>query len=366
MSMTISATYQREFLASFLDHVDPENRQREIRTVFTYLVERSIAANGQPIFIPVREIIESIVEDGPKTEEAAKTCMSRIHKAVRGFQMTKRGRSLPVRADFKWGNQAVAFTHNVGERDPVHADNRHDKAAVVTKFWMPYFEGKPARILYPEPLFFKDDRDTFLRNVKANSPEDRTLLQYVRPAGKLRPSHPYVPAGIVRAMLRLSCYFAAHDTLLEASPIRPGLRINERNENLIVLGTNATLALLSGLEVNAPQQKEGAKSPLKLRARPRPSATHRIEPALMTRRNHLFHRNIITVLDSYNSPAVEAVTRFLTSEAEMETLAGSFGSGSEFPKYCQADFDVVMRTSEIDDPDIDHVTVKKAHTLQGD
>ena len=311
--MTISATHQREFLAAFLDHVDPENRQREIRTVFTYLVERSIAANGQPIFIPVREIIESIVEDGPKTEEAAKTCMSRIRKAVRDFQMTKHGRNLPVRADFQWGNQAVTFTHNIGERDHMHPEDQDNKTALVTKFWMPYFEGKPARIFYPEPLFFGDERESFMRNIKANVPEECGALDYLRPAGKLKALHPYVPVGIVRAMLRLNAYFTAHDTHLEASPLRPGVRFNEHNENLIVLGTAATFGIVSGLEISPPQRAHAVKTALALRPRhrPRTDAKHYIEPALMTRCNHLFRRNIITVLDAHYSPAVEAITRFL-------------------------------------------------------
>jgi hypothetical protein len=367
MPTSPSATHQREFLAAFLKYADPEERQREMRAVFTYLVERSIAANGEPVFIPVRELIEK-VEGGPKTEEAAKTCMSRIRKTVRRFVMTKQGRNLSVRGDFQWGNQAVLFTHNIGERDLAHPEDHEDKAALVTKFWMPYFEGKPARVFYAEPLFFRDDRESSLRNIKANVPEERGALDYLRTAGKLKPVHPYVPVGIVRAMLRLNSYFAAHGTHLEASPLRPGVRLNERNENLIVLSTAATFGVVSGLEINAPPQPRTAEAALSLRPRqrPRPDATHYVEPALMTRRNHLFRRNIITVLNAHYSPAVEAITRFLTSEPEMETLAGSFEVNDEFPKYCQADFDVIMRTSEVDDADIDRVVLKAAHTLEGD
>lgn len=361
-----SAAHQREFLAAFFKHADPEERQREMRAVFTYLVERSIAAGDEPVFVPVRELIEK-VESGPKTEEAAKTCMSRIRKAVRRFVTTKQGRSLPVRGDFHWGNQAVTFTQNLGERDYTHPEEAYG-TAIVTKFWAPYFEGKPARVFYPEPLFFRDGRDSIVRNIRANVPEERDVLTYLRPSGKLTPAHPYVPVGIVRAMLRLNAYFTAHDTHLEASPLRPGVRFNERNENLIVLGTSATLAIVSTLEANAPQQQRDAKAPLNLRPRPKPraDAKHYVEPVLMTRRNHLFRRNIITVLNAYFSPGVEAITRFLTSEAEMETLASHFDVGDEFPKYCQADFDVVMRTSDIDDPEIDRVTLKAAHTLRDD
>lgn len=367
MAPKISDEEQRHYLASLLDCIDPNGSKAQVRAILAYLVQRSIDARGEDIHIAIGDVIESV--DGiPENPEGASVSVSRAKKAVRRFSHSKAGINHPLRADFAWGNQAIKFTRNLGERDP-SAEVEFLTQPFVEEFWSPYFGGKPARILYPEPFFVQDERGTFFRNLDVNSADDKGLFGYLECMGELRTSYPYVPAGIVRAMLRLISLFADNDTLLKASPIRSGAgaRITEHHENLIVLGTAATFGVVSGLESNAPRQAEYSGPALSLRLCTSPSeGVRHVEPTLMTRRPHLFRRNVMTMINSYHGRGVEAAVRYLTSEADMETLVKHFASAPEFPKYCQADFDVVMRANEIGDPDADRVTLRNVRTLADD
>ena len=364
MPPAIPADEKRHYLATLMRHIDPNESKAQLRAVLIYLVERSITTGDDNLEIPIQEVIRD-VKEMPRDDKSANVSMSRVRDAVERFTASKTGRNQALRAGFKWGNQAIKFSRNLGERDQSAEEETRPKP-LVEKFWAPYFQGTPARILYPEPLFVQDERGTFFRNLDVNSTDDKGLFGYLEYMGELRTSYPYVPAGIVRAMLRLITLFAANKTSLKASPIRAGAgaRITEHHENLILLGTAASFGVVSGLESNAPRETEYSNPPLSLRLnRPLAEGVRHLEPTLMTRRPHLFRRHIMTVVNSHHSRGVEAIIRFLTSESDLEALVKHFTFADEFPKFCQVDFDVVMRTNEIGDPDADSVILQEVRTL---
>ena len=352
---------RRQYLAALLTWVDPNERKTQLRAVLTYLVERSVK-DGPDFFLPLQTVIDDVPEV-PQKEETATVCMSRVQGAVKRFQESKAARKLAVCADFEWGNKAIRFAYNHGDRDLPDSEET-SISHLVAQFWSPYFDGKPSRILYPEPLFFSNGKDTYIRHIEVNSPDSRKSPPLPLEYEPMHACHPYVPAGVVGAMLRLISCFAPNNVRLEASPFRSGARITDRNENLIILGTLASMPLVSGLETSSPSRARNRHSALALRSSQfSKGAASYVEPALITRRHHLFRRNVVTVINSAHSRAVEAIVRFLTSDAEMESLRSAFDRTDGFPKFFQADFDVIMRRN-LGEPDPDHVKLRKTLVLE--
>jgi hypothetical protein len=97
-------------------------------------------------------------------------------------------------------------------RFKINIPRSSNEADYLRQFWAPHLESNyPTHILYPEPCFFEDSQNTYLRNPEAPRAENRDRFSYlsfreqpdVAYHTQLKPSHSYVPSGTVSALLHL-------------------------------------------------------------------------------------------------------------------------------------------------------------------
>jgi hypothetical protein len=226
----------------------------------------------------------------------------------------------------------------------------------LAQFWGPHRESiYPTHILYPEPCFFQDDHNTYLRNPDANRLQDHSRFAYLsererpdEPYDKtLKTAHSYVPSGTVSALLHLMAYFRSWGQELAPVPFRPDDTVPDK-ANLIVLGTSTSMQAVATLERSLPfytglkHIEIVGEQPLK--------DTEYIEHdermfhkwGTVTRRWFKYPDRIVTVISAHHGRAVEAIASFLTNHSSLSTLAELLNNPKALPLYFQALFSVHM------------------------
>jgi hypothetical protein len=131
------------------------------------------------------------------------------------------------------------------------------RADSVRTFWSPYCaNGARPLVLITEPLFFRDDQLTYMRNVYCNDPNDRSAL--VASVGKdeserLIVSYHYFSAGEVMALLMLVQEFHRRSTSSEFGTMRQYERLGlVDNYDVILIGPPRANPILRQLQEHEP------------------------------------------------------------------------------------------------------------------
>ncbi|HLG58124.1 MAG TPA: hypothetical protein VI485_22445 [Vicinamibacterales bacterium] len=136
------------------------------------------------------------------------------------------------------------FAITISKVAPALRFRRNERSIDYVKaFWAPYLEGKRAVAYYPEPQFFKDDRDTYYRNHRINDSAAAAASRFFtgKSAG-LVPSQSFVPSGFVVALVQLFHAFANTRQLeLTAQRLRWAESMQEQKANVILMGTSSSV-----------------------------------------------------------------------------------------------------------------------------
>jgi hypothetical protein len=112
------------------------------------------------------------------------------------------------------------------------------------------------RVVISELLFFRDNNQTYLRNVYCNDPRERSRLDYILSYDSLKhlvPSYHYLSAGDVMALFHIFREFQQRKIHIDLGTVRENERLAQINTcNLILIGSSRTNTLLQLLQLGQP------------------------------------------------------------------------------------------------------------------
>jgi len=368
----------KRYIDTLIERVCSPNETRA-PAILRYLLKRWTDANGSTHEVRWEEISKN-VSGGTMKQGTVTTNITRVWERIKKFHESKEFKSKTIRV---YPRRAITENYSlifVPKEESAPEIREVPTGKFVRTFWEPYLKDHPpARLYYPEPLFFCErEHGTFLRNINVNLPKDLKKLKSLIGDREVRESHPYVPVGIVSALLELFWFFAKNGVIIEACPFHlgSGIKLSNARENIIVFGTAATLKMVSNLEGTVTLVTERGTKPLALRPNhSRRDQSGYSEPALITRWPHprgrdADRRYFIMVINSAHGRAVEAIVRSLFDDFHLQTLAGKLNcKDGVFPNYFQADCNVIMGLDSYDDPDpgqvdlVDQVCLKRGKAI---
>jgi hypothetical protein len=233
----------------------------------------------------------------------------------------------------------------------------------LSRFWAPYLHAtRPIHVIYPEPLFYIDANETYIRKPSASSVENLAPLRCRKP---LKENYSFAPAGVVAGMLYLLDVFYRLRIPFRTRAVRPGMTIGdiEGGEPIVILGTPQTTHLITSLEspmdaraVNGGiRVRNGKGRPLRFDDTSKREELTGTKYALLTRREH--NLRLVTILSADHGRTVQGLAGFLTNEKQLATLAAKFSPSDSFPQHLQAVFEVTMIETEAE-PDIASIVPK--------
>jgi hypothetical protein len=338
------------------------------RPVVQFLFRESIRMNDEPTHISEGHILEGC-KDGPSTEGALRALLTRLRKDLADFFSGHSiGRQQRYRVVIPLREYALSF--EINDPPPMSGD-------LVKSFWAPYYTSdRPTRIFYPEPQFFADAKETHLYHPDATTAvQAKNHFSHLNVKGELAQDFPFVPSGIVQAMATIfECLQRPPRAPVTAIPIRPAVPFPEQDEDIVVLGTFATMPHLSGLEAGCPlhtgssgilsRQAQGKTRSFKDNCAPPQTPSDALVSvwALLTRNFRRYQGRVVTTLSANTSRAVEALAAFLTRQQELHSLAQSFESDYHFPDRFQVLFEISLFYPEAE-PHVHHIAPKLAIDL---
>jgi hypothetical protein len=309
------------------------------RAILDYLFQHT----GESVH--ASDIAES-AEVAPDTKDNVRAKVLRLRRDLDSFFDSDDGRKHAIR---------VVIPHGRGYRLQFQRNGADPARGLVAEFWRRYIGTiEPVLVLYPEPLFFRDQRHTYFRNpAVARVDEFKKKLSYLKLKGDITPNNAFVPAGIVQGMLYLLETFHRLDIPYRTSPITPFMTMGAVNhENLVVLGTPSTNPLIATLEDALPMRttvgRDDAQEDLT-----------GSKWALLTRKEHILRGSFVTVLAAEHGRTVQALAQFLTRDADLSSLTEKLGTTTTFPDRFQALFEVHMSRTEAE-PHPDWIEVNHA------
>jgi hypothetical protein len=297
-----------------------------------------------PMHISVKDILKTCPTF--TDDRAVRSDMSRLKEDLRQF-FKHRGRLYPFRLSIDAGYQP-RYDHNDAALG----------SGLIWKFWRPYI-GRSVRIVYPEPIFFRDARDTYIRMPDVSSADALEQLSYLNYARPLKENCSFVPSGIVEGMLFLLEAFQKIGVRFSSTVVSSEL-LPDGDEPMIVLGTPSTARIVTTLEAStdARTTNEGISVSSKKGHRLRFADSTKREDltgtkyALLTRRKAGQH--LVTILSAAHGRTVQALARFLTQDNDLSLLEQYFDKSDDFPTQLQAVFEVKMVETDRD-PHIDSI-----------
>jgi hypothetical protein len=207
---------------------------------------------------------------------------------------------------------------------------------LVWEFWKPYVSGSgPIRLMYPEPQFFRDKRNTYFRNQDANTADKTAVFSYLTIEGRVRPSFSYVSAGTVHAVLSLVEYFHRLSVPCTTTACRPESDYPGYDEHVVWLGTpHSVTTMLEGtrpiiIEMNRIKFHKNVWNDRVVSSNFRIKDIYRDEVdevgtgtrwAVLTRCESSFVGRSVTVIAAKHGRTVQAVMKFLTHYKELNGL----------------------------------------------
>jgi len=328
------------------------------KTVIEFLIEDFRKSSGTKTHVSSDEILKKL--PGDYSKGALGSLMKNLRRKVPALFEDGPAHDYHLKAwiDNSPGNYAIHFGVNDHEAPAIQLEG---------EFWKPYWandrQHKPVRVYYPEPRFFRDKKDTYIRNPEVTTKEQVSFFSYLHAEGELRESFSYVPAGVVRAILSLYDFFQPKGVSLAVSAVRPGTMPDDEDEHVIILGTptsNGMIPLKEGampLKVTweAVDVDRRLKRLYKISSPPGIPVRHRYVDerneglfekkwGLVTRCEHIAGR-AMTIVSAKHGRTVQALIRSLTRHQELEglqQLVRELDVDDTFPDRFQALFQVDM------------------------
>jgi hypothetical protein len=352
MSGRLPIFLSREQQKELQDHlVEHAVRGPQRRTLLDYLFKQWLDP-APPQHISVKDILKEC--SAFTDDRSVRSSMTRLKLDLRQF-FDGKGNQYPFRLTIEHGYQP-RFTHNGLE---LHG--------AVSTFWRPYV-GHSVRIVYPEPIFFRDAKDAYIRMPGISSAEALDRMSYLNYAQPLKENCSFVPSGIVEGMLFLLEMFQKLGIRFRSSAVLSDV-LPDGDEPVIVLGTPNTARLVTTLEASteARSTDEGVSVSasskhhrLRFVDTPKREDLTGTKHALLTRRT--LGKRLVTILSAAHGRTVQALSQFLTQEDSLALFATKFGIKDELPTQLQAVFEVKMVETD-GEPHIDSIWPK--HILQG-
>ena len=336
------------------------------RPVVTFLFKEIERMGMHPQPICAAEIVKAL--PGIVTnEQNARQMASRLKKdCAHFFDKSEEGRRQKWCVYFTDGDYLPRF--KINSPSPKEED-------FFTAFWFVHRDSmNPTRLVYPEPQFFIDKGDTYLRRPRAYGIQDKKQFDYLYPDDwdHLRTAYSYVPSGIVGAMLRIIACFHSFGRDILVTPLRPGPDdlVPDTRDNLIVLGTPTSTRVTTILEEGLPIRAHPEHI---TRAEDRPVDEGGSEYAendaplspkwgVLTRRRHRYDDRVVTLLTARHGRTVDAMAQFITSAADMSHLGEKLHKPMLCPDWFQALFRVLMIPSQRG-PQIDRTIIDDARIV---
>lgn len=314
--------------------------------------------------ITVQDIVQGCAGAGPSSPQAMYNEIRRLGKTLATFFLDPhaQGSNEEIRVDIELYSHLLRFRPNHGPTDRISA------------FWNQYFSSfKTTQLYYPEPQFFRDRQNTYIRSGEVNRRGQEQYFAYLLrdDHGGLFPSFSFVPSGFVAATSRLFECFHINEAALKASRLTPSMNeVPAGEENVVILGTPTTSAdLIASIERDWPMRTTMAarKNAFMVSDKLYQDETQEEEAEFVemtkwvvaTRRVEASGR-VITVLSGH-SRSVQGVAEVFTSEEKIEQVKRSFGK-DEFPKEFQILFKVRMDKHR-GELEIKNATAEKVLTL---
>jgi hypothetical protein len=336
------------------EHVATTTAQRKVLGYLFEHTEKPASAS---------DIAESEPDAPPNTKDNVRAMVLRLRLDLDAFFKSDDGRKLAIR---------VVIPHGRGYRLQFQRNGPDSARGLVAEFWRQYIGAvEPVLVLYPEPLFFRDQQHTYFRNPAVSHVEEfKKKLSYLKLKGDVTPNNAFVPAGIVQGMLFLLETFHRLDIPYRTSPITPFMTMGDvKHEHLVVLGTPSTNPLIATLEDALPMRTttggiecelaRGRKAMFRDDAREDLTGS---KWALLTRKEHILRGSFVTVLAAEHGRTVQALAQFLTREADLASLTEKLDTTMTFPDRFQALFEVHMSRTEAE-PHADWIEVN--HAVRG-
>jgi hypothetical protein len=233
----------------------------------------------------------------------------------------------------------------------------------VNEFWGPYLSSPQNNLfMLPELLFLRDEKRTYIRNIRCNDRADRSSVKYfLRPgqrADSLLPSYHFLAAGEVMAGFNIFREFQSKKAAIAFGTVRGESRSenNVKSANLITVGssrTNLTLAdyqtgeryVVSEemLEVSEPR-REGEKATYSDTSQSdnKPTSKAFYKYAVLTRKPNLNNSFVVTLIAANHARATQGVVEFLLTNLKNADRVFQIlkGDHAKLPSHFQVIFRV--------------------------
>jgi len=340
---------QRELVRIILHHLVRKQSKRR-KPMLECMLRHLVPPGEKPQKLTPRDILLGMKEQ-PSSQRITnlRSTKNHLNDDLSVFFEKGEGRRQKWRMCFEPNNYRPLFRRNTPP--PCETD-------YLAQFWAAHLTGKPTHILYPEPCFFIDPQNTYLRSVEVNGPDDRQHFSYLADRTQpeaylyyehLKTSYSYVPSGAVGAMLCVMKCFRDHwNRHLEAMPFLPFDPVPSASD-LIVLGTSTSMQAVATLERHLPIHT-GIKSVTIAGEEPvydtecldEQKRRVYVKWGTLTRRRDRYSGQVCTVLSAHHGRAVEAIASFVTKSQSLLSVAEALHHPQVFTESFQALFSMEM------------------------
>ncbi len=332
-----------------------------LKRVLAYVCERSAdpaapSPKEHEIAIEAMKRPESF---DPRTDPVVRVTMASIRERLLAYFATE-GRHERLRLSIPKGQYRAVFTE---AKAPAPGEPDQTARSALGRFWSPYFARQILLVIaYTEPLFFRDNRGHYIRDLYMNDPAMvGQLAEWLKmPAAELSPCYHYLSAGEVHGLLSLTRMFHELGIPAETRNARISSWNDLRAVNLILLGSPRTNPFLRSLQ---PQEgffvTERSIEDRRPKARKRPTYVGKryrdgtlprmTEYALITRRPSPRPGCAVTMIAANHGRAIEGACHLLTLEDRVEELLGLLNAVEGRPCPEEFQFLIQVETIDIDD-----------------
>ncbi len=215
------------------------------REIAFELRRRKEARKGTPSALPPEEKLQEELDKIPDTELAA----IRVKiDYLRDIQLARLRRSrLPFDVAISRGTKRH-FGHERRGYQLKFTPRVLDPEEALRHFWRRYFDASDGDnlVVFTEPLFFRDEHLTYIRNIYCNDRHNPGALARfgIEDTGKLQPSYHYLATGEVMGVLDVFSLFQKKKVGIMFGTVRVDTKIDRRyrinDTNIILLGSART------------------------------------------------------------------------------------------------------------------------------
>lgn len=363
--------------AALRERLIAQEANEDRKQLLWYLFQESIDKGDNDFRISTKQINEEVFNSHPLDDPTIRSHINRLNRDLNayfdGAGAKEKYRAL-IAVD---GSRMLHYFVNEEPSRP---------ADLVEPFWEPYLDSEiSVLILYPEPQFYRNKSNVYLRHTAVNNVE--AAKKRFGP-GPLMQSFSFVPSGIVAAILMvLLCFRKSarmYRTPLEAVRVRPSDRPLDlyKHNNLIVLatptshGTPDVDPLVFELERGWPlrhdenvsdvTREDDVKHPDDCQEIVDDEKEELEKWVVLTRRQQ--SDRLVTLVAGWHGRSIEAVAHIITGQTDhdgssawtnLREVAAALKCGETFPPEFQVLFKVTMDKRK-GDPSITGVHVQRA------